>query len=150
MKHPRPFSGPVGRGALLAALGAALLCAGCGSPSPQKPVFPARGKVLFGGKPITPALVVLHPVGGADAERPVGRTRQDGSYRLSTYSDTDGAPSGEYAVTVTWTPAVARRDGETEPGRNLLPPRYGKPETSGLRVRIAEGPNDLPTFDLKQ
>src|SRR5689334_14711116 len=119
-------------GALLTLLGLTVLCSSCSKGPKQKPVFPVQGKVLFKGKPIAPAVVVFHSKNPGQTEHPVGKSRQDGVYKLSTYSDKDGAPVGEYAVTVTWSPLVTSPDGESEAGPNRLPPRYEKPESSGL------------------
>jgi hypothetical protein len=128
-------------------LAAALLCPSCSKAPQRKPVYPAQGKVLYKGKPISPATVFFHPLDGSP-ERPIGKTRQDGSYRLSTYSDKDGAPAGEYAVTVEWSPPIKTADGDLEAGVNQLPAKYGKKDTSGLRAKITEGSNDVPTFEL--
>lgn len=137
-------------GGLMIWVGAALFCSSCEQGPATKPVFPTQGKILFEGKPITPATVVFHPVNSAQKERPAGKTRQDGVYKLSTYGDKDGAPPGEYIVTVTWTPAINKPDGDSEPGPNKLPTKYSKPETSDLKAKIVEGGNDIETFDLKQ
>ena len=65
----------------------------------------------------------------------------DGSFVLSTYKGFDGAPVGEYAVTVVWREPWL--DAHGRPGVERLPEKYAKPETSGLRVRIKTGPNDV-------
>src|SRR5207249_1334477 len=98
-------------------------------------------------------LVIFHPVHDPDprAPRPLARVAADGRFTPTTYQTDDGAPAGEYAVTVAWVKEVdnqnAPREEQKEP-RNLVPERYGKPETSGLRVEIKKGPNDLPPFRL--
>jgi hypothetical protein len=33
--------------------------------------------------------------------------------------------------------------------KNILPPAYAKFETSGLKVQIAAGKNDIPALELK-
>lgn len=107
----------------------------------RKPVYPVRGKVVLDGKPIPDALVEFYP-----ADKKAGLPRadaladEDGSFVLSTYQAQDGAAAGEFAVTV-----VLRKvgTGPEEPGPNLLPARYGKPETTPLKVRVQQGPNEV-------
>jgi hypothetical protein len=127
------------------------LCSAC-SKSDRTPVYPARGQVLFEGEPIPHALVVLHPVNAdnKEAPRPQGKVNADGAFTLSTYDAGDGAPAGEYAVTVQWllSPASKGKSYEDSPPVNRLPARYARPQTSGLRIQIAQGSNDLPVLRL--
>lgn len=113
----------------------------------QLPVFPAQGEFLFDSQPAADAVVVLYPVDRAGGQssffRPRGVVRADGRFRLSTYSTDDGAPAGEYAVTVTWRPHIIDGD-DYRPGPNVLPERYARPETTPLRVKIGPGTNELP------
>jgi hypothetical protein len=130
---------------------AVLLCPSCGDG--RRLVFPVRGQVLYQGKPTPEALVIFHPVNDPDprAPRPVARVGPDGRFSPTTYKTDDGAPAGEYAVTVTWVKERDNQDAPKEdqvPPKNLLPDRYAKPDTSGLRVHITAGPNDLPPFQL--
>ena len=119
----------------------------------RRPVFPVRGQVLFENKPTPGALVIFHPVNDPDprAPRPLARVAANGSFALTTYGNEDGAPAGEYAVTVAWVKEVDNQTAPVEERRepkNLVPERYGKPETSGLRVHIKEAANDLKPFQL--
>ena len=87
--------------------------------------------------------VPLYPL----RHKPGGTSDAQGEFVLTTYTQDDGAPAGEYAVTVVW-----RRpwtDAAGKPGPNLLPERYSKPDTSELRVRVKEGVNEL-TLELKK
>src|SRR5205823_1996593 len=79
-----------------------LLAAGCGDP--RKPVYPVEGTVLVDGKPAARAIVTFQPVGdnSPTAVRPVGHVDEKGKFTLTSYRQDDGAPEGEYAVTVTW------------------------------------------------
>jgi hypothetical protein len=131
---------------------AAVLGTSCASDG-RRPVFPVRGQVLYEDKPTPGALVIFHPLGDPDprAPRPIARVGADGTFSPTTYRTEDGAPAGEYAVTVAW---VLEQDNqntpreEQKPPRNLLPDRYAKPETSGLRICIQAEPNELPPFRL--
>src|SRR5262249_11350694 len=136
----------------------------------REPVYPAQGHVFFNGKPVPHALVTLHPLGaqpqGAQPQgvqpqnaadkkppRPHGTAGEDGRFTLTTYQSGDGAPAGEYGVTVECWLTNARagtREGDSPPPTNRLPARYGRVETSGLRVRIEQGDNQIPTIKLSR
>jgi hypothetical protein len=128
-------------------LGLALLCSSCNSG--HKPVYPVRGKVLFEGRPTPGAVVFFHPVGedGPDVLRPTARVAKDGSFEVRTYKSKDGAPAGEYIVTVSWTTKGAQGDDE---GDQIIPAKYLSPSTSPLRVKVEPQPNELQPFQLTQ
>jgi len=147
--HPAPFRRRV-HWLLLGVT--SLLSASC-QDGTRLPVFPASGQVLLDGQPVANAQVTLHPLGkkGPKAVRPTGQAGPGGKFQLSTYSREDGAPAGEYAVTVQlWlsNATSTSEEGDESYSSNQLPPRYGKPTTSGLKVRIQEGQNELPAFRL--
>lgn len=114
----------------------------------RKPTFPVTGKVVLGDKPVANATVVFHPAGGDTSEpRPRGTTRSDGTFRLTTYDGHDGAPAGEYRVTVElWLSSGRGDEGPT----SRLPAKYARPETSGLVATVATGPNELRPFGIKR
>jgi hypothetical protein len=121
--------------------------------SDQVRVYPAHGQALFAGKPIPSASVQFDPVWTKDPSfpRPRATVRDDGSFVVGTYGQDDGAPPGEYRVAVQW--LVKAEKTEAEGGalpRNVLPPKYGKFETSGLTVTIDERENTLPPFQLRR
>jgi hypothetical protein len=120
-----------------------LAVAGC-SDSSREPVFPVQGQVLFQGRPAVGAQVVFQPVGKGDTVvRPSGQVDSDGKFVLTTYAVGDGAPAGEYEVTVElW---VSKNE---RPAVNQLPSRYRQGRSSGLRATIAAGANQLPAFKL--
>jgi hypothetical protein len=127
--------------------------AGCGSsqdPNRLK-VFPAKGQIAFLGKQVGGAFVVLHPKASSSSEvvRPRGNVHEDGTFSLTTYDADDGAPAGEYKVTVELHNLVKRANGDVSLGPNIAPKQYGNPKTSPLTVRIAEGENALPPIVLK-
>jgi hypothetical protein len=124
----------------------ALACSSCGQK--QQPLYPVRGQVFFAGKPAPGAKVVFHPVGGdLQSPKPSGSVQDDGSFTLSTHPLGEGAPPGEYLVAVVWLDAGRRRgDGVIA---NKLPGRYAQPQSSGLKATVADGPTDVPPFQLK-
>jgi hypothetical protein len=132
-----------------ALLAVALLCASCARTG-RPPVYPAQGKIYYEGKPTANALVILHPLKNdpqLESVRPLAHVEPDGSFKLTTFDNGDGAPAGEYVVTVDWREKTAPVEG-APPGRSLLPPRYANPQLSQLRVQIKEGTNELEPLKL--
>jgi hypothetical protein len=126
------------------------LSVGCGRA--RKPAHPVSGKVLVKGQPAVRAQVTFHPVEDArpDAVRPVGHVDEQGNFRLTTWKEGDGAPAGEYRVTVQWFRTVRDpRDPELLTPRNILPSQYSQAETSGLTASITKGSNELAPFQLE-
>ena len=81
-------------------------------------------------------------------QRPIAITEADGRFQLSTLGTRDGAPEGDYVITVEL--RDLRIDGDTpvRDGQNLLPPRYQDPAQSNLRYHVIEGDNVIPTLEL--
>jgi hypothetical protein len=137
----------------------ALLACSCDAmPAGQVPVHPARGQVLYKGKPVADALVILRPVAPAsknpDIPQPNGRTDAEGKFQLHTYLGTDGAPAGSYLVGISVssefseTRNVMQKGSATKPAPNVLGTRYADPARSGLKAEIKPGENEIPPFDL--
>ena len=59
---------------------------------------------------------------------------------MTTYFRFDGAPVGDFAVTVTKATAT---DEEGDPVKNLLPAKYSTAAKSPLKVMIKDGTNDV-------
>lgn len=143
-----PGFAALGSAAMLLAVFAA---AGCSQKKVdnRKAVYPVHGKLLIDNQPAPGALLVLHPVGGSwDAERPVATVSSDGTFEVTTYVTKDGAPAGEYIVTAQW--YLSADKDAPGPWPNVIPAKYARPESSDLRVRVAEGPNDLQPLVIKR
>lgn len=148
------------RGRVLWAAGAfcaAALLAGCGKPEPgEKPVFPVSGAVLVDGKPAKGAVVMFHPLpitqGRFDMVRSRGTVQDDGTFKLSTYKNDDGAPEGEYAVTVYW---PGKRQGKkADDDTNDLPPdqlglRFNDPAKTALKAHVKSPETKLEPFQIR-
>ena len=122
--------------------------------SGRRPVHPVRGQVLVKGKPAAHAQVTFHPVNdnSPEAVHPVGTVDEKGGFTLTSHKQGDGAPEGEYLVTVQWFLATKPRNasaGDDYTTVNYLPDRYGRPESSGLRATVRKGDNELPPFSLE-
>ncbi len=135
----------------LAALSlAALGVASCSNQDGRVPVYKVKGQVLCNNRPTEQALVVFHPVGDNPQlkdVRPVGRVAPDGTFTLTTYTEGDGAPAGDYVVTVDWRRPNPGTDG-ADVGPSLIPARYNVPTASNLKATVTTGSNDLQPFRL--
>ena len=125
------------------------VCVSC-SREAKPPLHPVRGTVTVRGEPAVKAIVVLRPSSpGPPNERiPHGVVGPDGAFVVGTYADADGAPAGEYTVTITW--QETRKDSKTgdEISDDRLKGRHADPAKSRWKVTIKEGDNQLEPFRL--
>ena len=144
------------RSVLAAVLG--VLSAGCSrSPLPDDalPTYPITGALTYEGKPMDGVAIAFVPVAPASKWRTPsssGRADQDGRYTLNTYLTADGAPAGEYIVTIYWPePRNGKSPALESPNTPLAPDRlkgiYAVPKTSKLRVTV-EPKENIIDFDL--
>jgi hypothetical protein len=132
----------------LGLVGGVLLVPACDKHSGHVPVYAVGGQVSYLGRPVPNAFIALHPIdkSNTDVPHPISYADPDGRFSLGTYGAQDGAPAGEYAVTVVWWAAPHLKDaqeGDDTTALNRLPPRYADAKSSGLRVHITEGSNEL-------
>jgi hypothetical protein len=141
------------RAGTLAILLMALAAVSC-SREPRKAVSLVRGKVLFGGKPTPGAVVYFHLVSPEDKTGdklanetllPRGKVQDDGTFQVGTYEEADGAPPGDYLISVHW----LGKSKVVEEEVSLLPPKFMSPQWSGLRAKVLDGPTELPPFVLR-
>jgi hypothetical protein len=132
---------------------AALACASCSKDAGLNPV---QGKILYKGQPLPGAVLTFHPksAGGKNitTQLPVGRSGEDGSFTLTT-GDKQGAPAGEYAVTVICPEEVKLPKGKisTAPpeSKDRFQGAYANRDSTTLRAEIKAGPNQLESIQLK-
>lgn len=105
------------------------------------------GSVLVDGQPVKDLWVTLHPKNPKIQERPRGQTDQNGKFALQTYTSGDGAPDGEWALTIAWLTYI-KRDSDWG-GEDKLKNQYNDPKTTPFKVTVAGTPLELPTFELK-
>lgn len=148
------------RAAIVACL--ALAAAGCGDDG-KPPMGSVTGTVTYKGEPLTPGSVIFSPV-NATEEQPgqpaTGQLASDGSYRLTTFDDGDGAIVGEHIVTVQASETVTTKKATNVEGirveqpdgslafvgsKSRIPARFSKPAETPLRFTVKEGSN---TFDI--
>lgn len=117
------------------------LAAGCAD-SGRTATIPVEGTLLVDGRPVANAHIAFHSVGGVQVNCPVGVTGPDGAFRLTTYAAGDGAPEGEYVVTVLWLADSMPADPCECPDLTIhdrLHGRYADAGTSTLRASIGPG-----------
>ncbi|MEM9701622.1 MAG: hypothetical protein AAF907_04175, partial [Planctomycetota bacterium] len=106
------------------------------------------GMILINGEPPTGALLSLHPVSGEPFDqrntRPYAKVDGLGRFVLTTYETGDGAPEGEYFVTVDWPPDPD--DPSPQPDR--LGGRLSDSKNSELKVTVVPDDADLGTLAL--
>lgn len=140
---------------LATCLTAVMFCAvifGCGSDLP--PTAKVQGIVTMGGKPVESGTITFYPRHGRPAS---GAIQPDGSYRLTTFKEGDGAILGQHKVAILATRVSGgaalksfeeemRGVGSFNTPRKiewLVPERYSRPETTPLTAEVADGPNVL-------
>lgn len=142
---------PTCRKALLASvlLLAASTLTGCSKP-PRAECFPVRGQVTRDGTPLADVMVVLHPLfePALAFSRPLAHSGPDGKFALMTYETADGAPAGEYAITLELRDLRPSGEEMIRDGKNLLPPRYAQPSTTPLRFTVKAGENEIPPIAI--
>ncbi len=122
--------------------------AGCSGETGVK-CYPVSGTVLLNNQPLAEASVVLHPVGEVgETPRPIAETDATGRFVLTTFKAGDGAPAGEYQITVVQKKLVQVGEEMIRDGANQLPARYANPGRSELMVTVVEGQNEVPPIML--
>ncbi len=126
----------------------------CSWKSDRFPVNHVEGSVFAAGKAAVGAKLFFHPAadpGAQRALRPFAEVEADGTFEVNTYLAGDGAPAGDYVVTIYWPaprpPASGKFADESQPP-DRLKDLYSNPSTSKLRAHIARGDNTLPPFQL--
>ena len=140
---------------LLGALAIGIIC-GC-SDDGRLETYPVQGQVLINGEPADGCTVRFVPVDpNLQGEiLPGGKTDEDGRFQLTTYESDDGAPAGEYDVTLLWAAtkwpgrkAQMGADPVPPTGPDLLMGQFGSPQKSTLTATVSEEPNELAPFKL--
>jgi hypothetical protein len=133
-----------------AALLLSVALAGCTKPDDRKPVFAVRGKVTYKGEPMAGAKVGFHPLSDPDPRgvHSTGTADKDGYFKLTTYVTDDGAPAGEYAVTIYWPGKRAKEKTDPTAEDDEIPPdrlnrTYADPKTTKLRATVRERSNTI-------
>ncbi|MBN9517732.1 carboxypeptidase regulatory-like domain-containing protein [bacterium] len=132
----------------------ALAAAGCSGKPAEKPVFKVRGRVTYETKPMAKALVSFYAADQKDRDTPAHATAdEDGRYVLHTYRADDGAPQGEYLVTIYWPaprPKAAPKGEYVDPVDadqlntiDRLKNKYSSVGVTKLRARVEPRDNEI-------
>ena len=130
------------------------LLAGCGG-SGNPRTYAVTGKVVFRGKPCDGALVVFHPTakGRENDPKPVATVSEDGSYKLTTYEANDGAPEGDYNVTIVWSEKAKDKKfsltSEGSSGADKFGGRFGDPRNPKHKASVKSSGTNQFDFNLE-
>ena len=131
---------------------AAFLLSSCGRTG-REPVYPVRGEVVDGdNRAAVGALVVFHPADPAasGAAKPVAYVDEQGAFALTTYEKGDGAPAGEYVITIEWRRRPANPFAADREGKDRLHGRFSNPKTSQCRFKVEKGrKNVVPPIQVR-
>lgn len=126
--------------------------AGCGKPARMK-VYPVRGQLLYQGQAAAGAELQLHgdspELQAAAAPYPKATVLEDGSFTVSSYEPGDGAPAGDYHVTIVWHRSDDADPENREAAPDVLQGKYSSPETSPLTIQVQPQANELPPIELE-
>lgn len=124
---------------------ACLTLGGCGSrlPSDAQPVYPVRGTATFQGQPMRGAIVTFHAVNSRLTAR--GAADLSGAFTLTTYLADDGAPAGDYTVTIYWPADFSPHENDPDPplAPDQLKLAYVDARTTTLRASVKPAPNSI-------
>jgi len=125
----------------------AMLLSSC---SGRPKLCPVRGKVVCKAMAMEGALVILHPTNPAlqKLPSPQGVVGKDGTFQISTYRLNDGAPAGEYRVTVAL--EVIAQGGDRDDANVISPIKYASAETTDLTIVVREDMADLEPFVIQE
>jgi hypothetical protein len=139
---------------LCTALVAMTLAGGCSTESgpPKKACYPVKGQLLVQGKPAEGVLLSFHPKENANPAEwsmgfPHATTATDGKFEVGTYTDNDGAPTGEYILVAIWSLPNPQNEEASLPDK--LGGRYADAATSKVTVKVEAKANELPPLNLQ-
>lgn len=123
--------------------------AGCGG-NKGPVLYAVAGSVRINGQPAKDVNVMFTPVspipGLNELLSPSAVTAEDGSFRLMSFKPGDGAPAGDYQVTINY---PMNRFNKHLSGIDRLKGKFANPKTSGLTAKVEPKSNSLPTFEIK-
>lgn len=119
---------------------------GCSEQVDMMPAYPVTGTVTYQGRPMPKAIITFYPVNqGLVQVAPRGISDANGNYHLTTRTQGDGAPPGEYRVTIYWPeePCPANPDDADPLPPDRLKNAYSHAEKSPLVVQVLNEQNNM-------
>jgi hypothetical protein len=130
---------------------------GCGGPPGLPDMVPIRGTVAYNGKMLTEGTVIYAPT-SSEGRQARGTIQADGSFRLTTLRENDGAQQGDYKIVVI---ALEPHPGEP-PSREeveaagglikrgyLVPEKYTSAATTDLTDLVNDDHSGVMEIELK-
>ena len=119
---------------------------GCSKSETRLSTHKVTGKVVKKGVGVPNATVSFHSKNPPEGFiKPRAISNADGVFNLTTYDSGDGAPVGEYKITVEQWLNDNLQVGPT----NRLPQKFGSPGTSGIKATVASTENSLSPFVVR-
>ncbi len=117
---------------------------------PWEITHPVTGTITFKGRPIKDAELSFYPEDKSFPEsvRPKAKSIEGGKFEVWTYVQGDGAPAGNYKVTVVHNEVTVSKDTIVAKP-NDLPEKLSKLDTTDLQVQIVAGKNEIPAIEIK-
>jgi len=125
-------------------------CGGGATPPPR--TILVTGVVTFAGQPLNKGTVTLQPLdtGDKSLSRPaIGQIQSDGTFKLGTFKDGDGALPGEYAVLIASyenEPTAEEYDAGVK-RKSAIPEKYSNAISSGIVASVPKEGKD--SMELK-
>ena len=151
IKSKKVINGAISVASILLVIGTAAVALQAKSLDTAPTLFPAKGTAMLNEKPIAGASIVLYRADAGSTTRGFHSRAivdEDGRFELGTLRPQDGAPVGNYVVTIVWNKQTIT-NGRVETSPNRAPAKYASRETTDLKVTITKGTNQLPAFELK-
>jgi hypothetical protein len=119
------------------------MLAGCEPSRPE--TSEVSGRITFEGKPVPQGRILFWPSQGRPA---MAEIQPDGTYELTTFSDSDGAMIGKHRVTIKATRVHFPTGNKMKSVVQwLVPQRYENFDKSPLTAEVSAGKNTI-NFDL--
>jgi hypothetical protein len=118
----------------------ALLLGTSGCANPLR-TYPVSGKVVFeDGSPVRVGTIEFKSIDHQVQAR--GTIERDGSFRLTTFQEFDGAVAGRHRVVVVQMVVLEDAPGIKVGKRGVVHPKFNSYSTSGLELEVLPGKNN--------
>ena len=136
-------------GRLLAAGALVALACGCGGQKGPR-LYAVTGSLRINGEPAKDVNVMFTPVAPLEGVTaplsPTAVTGKDGTFRLMSFKPGDGAPAGDYLITIVY---PMNRFNKHLAGIDRLKGKFANPKTSKLTAKVEPKSNELAPFEVK-